>query len=374
MPKAEWTYHNPVQIHAGPGSLSRLPAFVPGKGNILLVTTPGFVKRGLAGRVVEMLGAERVRVYSDVTPNPELEDLDNATERNVTESIATIVAMGGGSVLDAAKVLSVTLVCGMPRPLHNTLREGTSQNWQANLPVIAIPTTSGTGAEVTPFATVWDSRDHKKYSVTGPAVHPKIALLDPELTLTLPPKETLFTALDAISHALESLWNKNRTIVSEAYAARALSAAVWALPRILEHPDDLDARTTMQQSSLLAGLAISQTRTAIAHSISYPLTSRYNVPHGLACSFSLTNLISLYLEQNPENEFQDLMIAAHKLLAGLELFKMIDSYASQEQILSLQNEMFTPGRADNFDGEITDLNGLISSHRISEKPVPLTRS
>lgn len=359
MSQITWAHFNPVRIHAGVGSLSQLLEWVPVSGPILLVTTQGFVKRGVVDRVIRILGAERVVLYPEVTPNPDLDDLDRATARFVSHNISAVVALGGGSVLDAAKVLSVTLVCGFDVPLQRVLREQSGYDWQNNLPVITIPTTSGTGAEVTPFATVWDGANNKKYSVAGSRVFPCVALLDPELTISMPEDETLFSALDAISHSLESLWNKNSTPISEAIAIRALTLANTALPRVLTHQGNIDMRAQMQQASVLSGLAISQTRTAIAHSISYPLTSHYGVPHGLACSFSLTNVITLYVEQHPESPFKALMLETHQLLADLDLFTRLGAYTQPDQVRALQSEMLTPGRADNFDGAILSIERLI---------------
>jgi phosphonate metabolism-associated iron-containing alcohol dehydrogenase len=321
------------------------------------------VKRGVAGKLAGLLGAERVETYDSVTPNPELDDLDAATATLVSRErgFCAIVALGGGSVMDAAKALSVSISSGITQPLHKVFRESSGHVWSAHIPLIAIPTTSGTGSEVTPFATVWDTVHHKKYSVAGPRVFPQTALLDPELTLSLPPQETLYTALDAISHALESLWNKNRTPVSTAYSVQALTLANVALPRVLETPGDLESRAQMQQASTLAGLAISQTRTAIAHSISYPLTSHYGVPHGLACSFTLVNVIELFLSQSPDFEHAQLMHSSRALLQSLDLFTHMQKYATVEQIEEVKDEMLLPGRADNFLGQVTSLDQLINS-------------
>lgn len=360
MHKIEWAFHNPVRIEAAPGVVSRLGHFLPAQGNFLLVSTPGFVKRGNVQRIVDMVGAERIRLFTEVTPNPELDDLEKVNARFVTHSITAIIALGGGSVMDAAKVLSVTLPCGFTQPLEVTLRGGAKHTWQTNLPVIAIPTTAGTGAEVTPFATVWDGTTHKKYSVMGSRVYPHTTLLDPELTLSLPASETLYTALDAISHSLESLWNRNRTPISEAYSVQALQMAIIALPRVIAEPANLEARALMQQASVLAGLAISQTRTAIAHSISYPLTSYYNVPHGLACSFTLENLITVYLAQQPQHTLRRLLENAQAMLRRLNLPAHMAKYVNQSQINSLTDEMFTPGRADNFEGSLSNLEQIIT--------------
>lgn len=349
-----WSHFNPVSIHAGSGSLSTLPAHAR-DGALLLVTTAGFTRRGLTARVLNLLGAARVTVYDQVTPNPELDDLEAATTQFRDLGITQIIALGGGSVLDAAKVLAVTLPSEEDKPLTLTLREGRPQQWQKKLPLIAIPTTSGTGAEVTPFATVWDKTTHKKHSVTGDLIYPDLALLDPELTLTLPYEETLYTGLDAISHALESLWNKNRTPVSEVWAFQALTLANDALPKVLATPNDAAARENMQQASVLAGLAISQTRTAIAHSISYPLTSHFGVPHGLACSFTLPYLIIQNMECFGETRKQ-LLLTTQSFLEELKLWKTIQQYASGDQILSIKNLTLHPDRAANYTGAQQDID------------------
>jgi alcohol dehydrogenase len=344
---SHWTHHNPVRIIAGKNCLVDLPQLLPADGSCwLLVTTEGFTRRGMTARLKVLASGVEVKAYDRVTPNPELDELEARTGEFRNHKFQGIIALGGGSVLDAAKVLAVALASELEHPLTQTLREGQRQNWQHKLPLIAIPTTSGTGAEVTPFATVWDQNSYKKYSVTGDKVYPDTALLDPTLILTLPHDETLFTGLDTISHALESLWNKNKTPLSEAWAWQALALANEALPYVLEEPDNLIQREKMQQASLMSGLAISQTRTAIAHSISYPLTCHYGVPHGLACSFTLPTLITMAVRQGILYE-SPLLKQLQVCLTNLNLNKKIVKYASTQAITALQNEMHTPGRTDN---------------------------
>lgn len=359
MQGPDWTFHNPVRIDAGPGALTRVVRHVPQEGSVLLVTTAGFVRRGVAQRLIDTLGAARVRLFAKVTPNPGLDELDEAVAAFAGQRFAAVVALGGGSVMDAAKALSVGLCCGFERPFDRVLRQASGHQWAERLPVVAIPTTSGTGAEVTPFATVWDHTARKKHSVTGELVFPQAAVLDPELTLSLPPEETLYTALDAISHALESLWNKRRTALSEAFATQALRLSIDALPEVLARPDDLAARTRMQQASVLAGLAISQTRTAIAHSISYPLTSHHGVPHGLACSFTLARLIRRELTQHPAGHLAEVFTRAAELLDGLDLDGHLARYVDPAGVQALLGDMYTPGRADNYTGHISDLRSVV---------------
>jgi alcohol dehydrogenase len=344
---------SPVRIVGGAGSFGSVADLVPAAGRVLLVTTPGSTARGRTSAIVEQIGVRRVTVHDAVTPNPSLDDLDEATERLREGPPQSIVAVGGGSALDAAKVLSVTLVCGVEQPLERILRGGLRQSWAVGVPVVAVPTTAGTGAEVTPFATVWDTVTHRKHSVAASAVHPSVAVLDPELTLSLPPEETLVSGLDAISHALESLWNRNRTAVSVAYARQALALAVTALPAVGRDPLDLGERARMQEAALLAGLAISQTRTAIAHSVSYPLTARFGVPHGLACSFTLRELLEPNLDALVELTADGQVLEAIlDLLEGLGLGERVRRYVSAQEVLAFESEMHTPERLSNFDGRL----------------------
>jgi alcohol dehydrogenase len=227
--------------------------------------------------------------------------------------------------------------------------------------VVAIPTTAGTGAEVTPFATVWDRASVRKNSFAHDLMPPLHAVLDPELTLTLPRDETLFGGLDTLSHALESLWNRGRSPLSEMFSLRALDLATDALESVLEDPEDIRQRERMQQASLLAGMAISQTRTAVAHAISYPLTLRYGVPHGLACGFTLGPLIDAVSDHTACEPFARQMRAARALLGRLALEGEIARRVSLEQALAVIDEMVAPGRTENFVLDLTrhDIEALL---------------
>lgn len=341
---------NPVRVEAGSGALDLLPNGLP-EGPVLLVTTAGFTKRGLTNRVCDLLRPRDVVVFDAVRPNPQLDDLDAAVQRFASRQFGVIVAVGGGSAIDTAKALSVALPSGVARPLDRVLRNGEQRLWGRAIPVVAVPTTAGTGAEVTPFATVWDSETHAKHSVAGDLVYPVRAILDPTLTLTVPPDETVHSGLDAVSHALESVWNKHRTPVSLAYSVSALRLAVDALPKVLRDPADLASRTAMQQASLLSGLAISQTRTAIAHSISYPLTSRFGVPHGLACSFTLPELLNRNFDLlMAATRDRTLWLGIQAMLALLALPERVKRYVSVPDVLARESEMQTVGRFGNYIG------------------------
>lgn len=323
-----------------------------------MVTSAGFTARGMTKKIeaeARKAGLENpILVFDGVTANPELDFLDRIATALRGENITGIIALGGGSVLDTAKVFSVALPADQEYPLDKALRQDRPQKWESRIPVVALPTTAGTGAEVTPFATVWDSSNNKKYSVAGDMVYPVHALLDPDLTLTLPPKETLYTGLDAVSHALESLWNKNRTPISEALALKSLAFANQAMPILINQPENLSYREMMQQAALMAGLAISRTRTAIAHAISYPLTMHLGVPHGLACSFTLPGLIKHYTRELDQGPIKMAMYETLKIIKKLKLKNEMATYIGEENLSEYIEEMFHPERIGNYLGKTTD--------------------
>jgi alcohol dehydrogenase len=229
----------------------------------------------------------------------------------------------------------------------------------APLPLIAVPTTAGTGSEVTPFATIWDRARQKKYSLAQANLHPWVALLDPALTLSLPLETTISAGLDALSQALEAIWNRHATPLTTIYATQAARIALDTLPQLAQAPGDLSLRSQMMGASLLAGLAISQTRTALAHSMSYPITARYGLPHGLACSFTLPAILEFNaaaddgrLAQAAQALGSSSVARLHdrleRLLQTLGVDQLLRCYVpTPDELAILVPQMLTPGRADN---------------------------
>jgi alcohol dehydrogenase len=201
------------------------------------------------------------------------------------------MALGGGSAIDTAKALARIIAPGNDVSLSEHLREGRPFGGSGTLPIVAIPTTAGTGAEVTPFGTIWDRRSSKKCSIDGMDLFPEYAILDPLLTMGLPEEMTISTGMDAISHAFESIWNRNAGPITISNATASLRLSLGNLPKLKNDPGDIQARRSMMDASTMAGLAISHTRTALAHSLSYPLTAELDVPHGLACGFALPQIL-----------------------------------------------------------------------------------
>jgi phosphonate metabolism-associated iron-containing alcohol dehydrogenase len=355
-----WSQYNPVRIVCAP--IETLNKHLTSR-HVLLVTTPGFVKRGMVQRVIDILDGYQVKVWDGVKPNPSLLDLAAATQTLSALRIECVVGLGGGSALDAAKVLATTIANPAQPTLQQVFRGNLAAQWATRLPLVAIPTTSGTGAEVTPFATVWDHEDYKKYSLAGDFMYPDLALLDVKLTMTLGEEDTLYPALDAISHALESLWNKNCTPISRAFAFQSLALSNKALVLLIKEPNNIRARQDMQTASLLAGLAISQTRTAIAHAISYPFTINFGVPHGLACSFTLQKLVEVNIKKISKTEEElNILSSILKFLASLNLDEKIKKYLPLEFNLRKFLCELNEDRLKNYPGSYIDLIEIIDQN------------
>src|SRR4051812_7581428 len=280
-----WRYFNPVKMAFGVDVFDRLPALIAGCRSAL-ATYPDPLFAELAERLRGRAG-EPVLTVSDVAPNPDTRLLSGQAARfgAARNEPEVIVALGGGSVIDSAKVFAAAR-SRFPAVLR-FLRTGTGAEELAGTSIIAVPPTAGTGSEVTSWATVWDTQSGHKYSLARPNLYPEHALVDPRLMLGKPRQLTVSTGLDALSHAVESLWNVNANPVSANHAVAAAREILAVLPRLADALDDLNLRTRMAAAAISAGLAFSNTRTAIAHSISYPITLRHGVAHGIACSFTL---------------------------------------------------------------------------------------
>ena len=274
--------HNPCQITFGANSFAKVAGLIDGR-SYGVVTYPEPYFAGLVSRISADAGPPAL-VIDDVAPNPDFALLTRHAA-GVGDQPEVFVALGGGSVIDTAKVMaSANRDFARVRAF---LTNKSGENALSATPIIAVPTTAGTGSEVTCWATVWDNKAKQKHSLNRPELYPEHAVVDPTLMLGKSRDLTISTGLDALSHALESLWNINATAGSASHAVKAASLVLATLPELLCDLGSLKLRTDMALASLNAGLAFSQTKTAIAHSVSYPISLNHGVVHGIACSFTL---------------------------------------------------------------------------------------
>jgi phosphonate metabolism-associated iron-containing alcohol dehydrogenase len=288
-----YRFRNPVAIRFGAGSIEELPAVLAGR-RAALVTFPEAEGLGLVARLRTILGSALAGVLDRIAPNPDVRDLAPLYERFWRDHPAceAIVAVGGGSAIDTAKALMAGTASGTFAELLSVLSGGAPFRPHRLKALIAMPTTAGTGSEVTPWATIWDHAAGRKHSLQLDSTWPEAAIVDPDLMLTLPRAVTVQSALDALSHALESIWNVNANPFSDMFAVAAAREVMDTLPLLLDAPSDRGLRARMALAALEAGLAFSNTKTALAHSISYEMTLRFGLPHGIACSFTLPMVLA----------------------------------------------------------------------------------
>lgn len=320
---------------------------------VLFVTSKRWITEGAHERLKVGLKGQCILDVLAVTPNPTISNIEAHFELVTEKSYDVVIAFGGGSVIDTAKVLKAFLA---PLPeIFQNCSINPSDNNKSNpcIELIAIPTTAGTGSEVTSFATLWDTENQKKVSLESAKLTPEYVILDPSLLQTLDGPNMIFPFVDSVSHALESLWNKNRNPVSEIYAAESLRLVCEYFRSTDQGPRSARPMTLIQRSSLLAGLAIADTRTAIAHSISYPLTLHYGVPHGLAAGFLLPRLIDRHLS-NSDEKFHALLADIQSIILDLDLTSRLLNYLSPPDVFDLVPEMLDSSRADNFSVPVTD--------------------
>ena len=221
-------------------------------------------------------------------PNPDIINCQKAIDYCSIRHHDCVIAIGGGSVIDTAKVVRASLGTGIT-DINNLFLS--SESFKLNVPGIYIPTTHGSGSEVTMWATVWDIGEKKKYSLSHPNLYAETVILDGSLLLSLPLGLSLTTMLDALSHSFEAIWNKNANLTSTNYAIEAICLILYNVDALKNDPKNLAIRKNLLRASNIAGLAFSNTKTAAAHSISYPLTMNYKIPHGIAASMTLLPLI-----------------------------------------------------------------------------------
>ena len=296
-----WSFHNTVDVHAGEGALQALPGLL-GNRRAILIAFPEADALGLVGRLRTLLQDRLVAVETDIQPNPDVSWLAPMYERLWRDhpEAECVIALGGGSAIDCAKVMLTRTEGGRFDTLLAAMQGGTVPAGHGHRRLIAIPTTAGTGSEVTPRATVWDHAHGRKLSLHLPWTWPQAAVIDATLMTTLPRAATVASGLDALSHALESIWNVNRNPVSMALAVTAARRIVQVLPDLLTSLDRVDLRNQLATAALQAGLAFSNTRTALAHSLSYDITLEHGVAHGIACSFSLPRIMEMALGHDDE--------------------------------------------------------------------------
>jgi alcohol dehydrogenase class IV len=252
---------------------------------ILIITDPGVIQTGLLERIkapLQSLGVPFV-IFDGVEPDPRIEVVEKSIEKAKEEGIDLIIGFGGGSSLDIAKVTSIMIT---NQGKIDTFF-GVDLVPNPGIPVILIPTTAGTGSEVTPIAILSDTKEKLKKGIVSPHLFPEVAIVDPKLTVGLPPSVTAFTGMDALTHAIEAYSSINATNLSDLLAIGAMELISKNLRMAYAYGENLSARSNMMEGSLLAGIAFANAGVGAVHALAYPLGGEFHLAHGLTNTLML---------------------------------------------------------------------------------------
>ncbi len=282
-------YQNPTVRVFGDGSFDKLPSFLQSfrpKTVLLGLGQNSFRASSYFEKLESALEPYRIVYTKPIPQNPKQDFVQEEINRLKTKSFDLVLAIGGGSVLDAAKILAT--IARQDKTDLNIYCRGHFELPTRKTPLIAIPTTSGTGSEVTPFASL-ETTDRQKITISHWDFYPTVAIIDPKLSYSMPAYVTACTGFDALSQAIESFWSVRATSFSKTHSLRALDLLLHHLSKVMSHPTDANARAAMALGSCEAGLAIAQTMTTAVHSVSYPMTTHFSIAHGHACALTLSS-------------------------------------------------------------------------------------
>lgn len=290
------------EIVFGNGRLADLPGHVTrlaGKSApVMIIADPAMTMLGVTAKLARLLSeaGHDSGLYDGFKGEPKSIDIDQAASRACAMQAKAVIGLGGGTALDTAKLVAACAASGKPAEAYQFCETPLPAD---PLPLIAVPTTAGTGAEVTRTA-IFTNAGHQKVWAWGDELKPRLALLDPELTVGVPPAVTAATGLDALVHAIEASTNRNRSDANDLYCHRAISLISGALEQAVKAPQDIAARGSLLIGSCYAGIGIDNAGTALAHNISHAMAELAPVPHGRATGLAMLATIEWVREGDPQ--------------------------------------------------------------------------
>ncbi|KQV06387.1 iron-containing alcohol dehydrogenase family protein [Leifsonia sp. Root112D2] len=300
LSESELTLDPKPIAYFGRGRVAEVGAIAASTGahSALVVTDPFLATSPVVEAVrtsLELAGLA-VTVFGGVTPNPTTTCVDEGSDLAASVSADVLVAVGGGSSMDAAKGVSL----GAVNPERGIGLDYTTEFAHAALPIIAVPTTAGTGAEVNAFGVITDVESHRKFYVGHTSALARAAVLDPELTVGLPAGATAATGMDALTHALESYLSIRANPYSDGIALQVIATVAEYLPRAVADGSDIEARSQLLLASHVAGVGFSHTGLGLVHGIAHPLGGQFNIPHGLALCVVMEGVLRFNLSAREE--------------------------------------------------------------------------
>jgi alcohol dehydrogenase len=320
---------NAGRIIAGPNSvesIGEIPAEYRAK-KVLIITDTGVWNAGLIEkpkRILESAGIH-VEVINDTPPEPEVEQVNEIFHAAKKTDCQMIIGIGGGSAMDVAKIVSVMLTNQVS--LRQLLEKISIQHY--GLPTVMVPTTAGTGSEVTPNAIVLVPEEELKVGIVNNKLVPNCVILDPVLTIGLPPSLTASTGMDALTHAIECYTSKKANPLSDTFALRSIHLIARSIRRAYQNGKDVDARHDMLLGAMFGGLCIATSSTTAVHALAYPLGGKYRISHGLSNAILLPHVMKYNLD-SAEDKFKDIAIAM-----GTDVTRLSIRQAAEKMVKNL---------------------------------------
>ena len=342
------------RIVMGPGAIGQLGDEIRKMKakKVLLVTDKGIVEAGLIKPALESLEKSEINhaVFDGVEPDPRYEIAADCVSMIRHEKVDLVIGFGGGSAIDIAK--SAAIMATNEAPIAEYF--GIDLIPKPGLPTVMVPTTAGTGSEVTPIAILSDEGEKLKKGIVSPYLFPSVAILDPELTLGLPPNITASTGMDALIHAIEAYTSVNATDMTDILAFRAMELVYHNIRTAYANGNNLPARSSMMEGSLLAGMAFANAGVTAVHAFAYPIGAEFHIPHGVANTLMLPHVMRFNLLGNL-SKFADISEAFDLSIEGMDELQTAEMFV--EAIERLAKDLRVPKNLSEFG--------------ISEKDVPV---
>ncbi|WP_411843050.1 iron-containing alcohol dehydrogenase [Salinicoccus sp. HZC-1] len=321
---------------------------------ILLVTDPGIEAAGLLKPIIKSLQKAGIdfNIFNEVEPNPYAETFYRGTETIKELKCDAVLGIGGGSSIDTAKGIAVMAT----NPGSILDYEGVGKVQIPPLPIIAIPTTAGTGSEVTNSTVVTNKKNSFKLGVLSPYVYPDIAILDPSLIINLPQDITSSTGMDALTHAIESYTSKTANTVSESLALNAVKIIGENLVKTYFVGTDIESRAKMLNASMIAGAAFAQSRLGNVHAISHTLGGVFNIPHGIANAVLLPYVMKFNLPACSER-YRDVAIALGNDVTNLNPMEAAEK--AVESVIEMNKAMKIPSNLRDLGVDLNQISKLV---------------
>ena len=371
-----YTLLNVGRIIAGPGSLSTIQEIPAAYGaeKVLIITDQGVWNAGLIEKpktILETAGF-RVAVIHDTPPEPAVDQVKTIFQQAKSLEGQMIIGIGGGSAMDVAKLVSVLLTNDVS--LEQLL--GKTQIAHRGLPTLMVPTTAGTGSEATPNAIVLVPEEEVKIGIVNSKLVPDCVILDPLMTLNLPPAVTAATGMDALAHAIECYTSKKANPFSDTFALKAVGLISNSLRRAYREGQNIDARHDMLLGALFGGMCISTSGTTAVHALAYPLGGKYRMPHGLSNAVLLPHIMQFNLDA-VEDRFRDIAVAMGLDVAGLTTRKAAEKMI--ENLYALNKDLNIPSGIAAQGVTEADLDVLVEAaskvtRLLENNPKPLAKS